>query len=210
MRVCLRTFFHVCERAHVSRAQKRKCEEGVKVVADNSKTDDKESASQNEVLTFFLNLCVFHYIISLAQPASKRAKREDSVECEESNSVERHGETEGKGKREDDGGVVVNGEGEPERSDEGEVMTRKTNKPLTEVKLVVPLYSLPHSSLSLTHSLSLSLSLTHAQPPKRCIDCRQFLDDSSLKVFIGDPENAVSSYLTPQPPLNDCPTLLSL
>ena len=143
---------------------------------------------------------MFHYIISLAQPASKRAKREDSVECEESNSVERHGETEGKGKREDDGGVVVNGEGEPERSDEGEVKTRKTNKPLTEVKLVVPLYSFSLSSLSLTLTLSLSLSLSlslHAQPPKRCIDCRQFLDDSSLKVFIGDPENAVSSYLTP-------------
>ena len=32
---------------------------------------------------------------------------------------------------------------------------------------------------------------THTQPPKRCIDCRQFLDDPSFKVFIGDPENAV-------------------
>lgn len=30
------------------------------------------------------------------------------------------------------------------------------------------------------------------QPPKRCPKCRQFLDDPSLKVFIGDPENAVS------------------
>lgn len=31
------------------------------------------------------------------------------------------------------------------------------------------------------------------QPPRRCQFCRQFLDDPSLRVFLGDPENAVSS-----------------
>jgi hypothetical protein len=34
------------------------------------------------------------------------------------------------------------------------------------------------------------------QPPKRCPKCRQFLDDPSLKVFIGDPENAVRGTTT--------------
>ena len=32
---------------------------------------------------------------------------------------------------------------------------------------------------------------TPPQPPLRCTDCRQFLDDQSIGVFIGDPENAV-------------------
>jgi DNA (cytosine-5)-methyltransferase 1 len=36
----------------------------------------------------------------------------------------------------------------------------------------------------------------HTQPPKRCIDCRQFLDDPSFKVFLGDPENAMEEFIT--------------
>ena len=30
------------------------------------------------------------------------------------------------------------------------------------------------------------------QPPTRCRQCRQLLDDPNLAVFVGDPENAVS------------------
>lgn len=31
-------------------------------------------------------------------------------------------------------------------------------------------------------------------PPPKCQDCRQYLDDSDLKFFQGDPDNAVSVH----------------
>ena len=38
---------------------------------------------------------------------------------------------------------------------------------------------------------SLVIVSCSSQPPQRCSDCKQFLDDKSITIFVGDPENAV-------------------
>ena len=87
-----------------------------------------------------------------------------------------------------------NGEGSDVRNEEASADASRPAKSISEVSVI---HAHTHSqcclvdshALSLTHSLS--HSLTHCQPPKRCSECRQFMDDSSFKVFLGDPENAV-------------------
>ena len=98
------------------------------------------------------------------------------------------GEVESSGSGEGEGGgkvgdTVAGANGEEAREVEGEARTEtnRTRKP-AEVSV---------------HHLSLSCSHGYTQPPRRCLDCRQFLDDSSLKTFLGDPENAVSYTYSP-------------
>lgn len=43
-------------------------------------------------------------------------------------------------------------------------------------------------------SVSYWRALSLKTPPPKCQDCRQYLDDSDLKFFQGDPDNAVSVF----------------
>ena len=105
----------------------------------------------------------------------------------------------GEGSREEGGDV--NSEGAS--SDGGEMKEEKgsvkSEKRCAEVK-------------SMEFTMYVCVEHSPMQPPKRCIDCRQFLDDPSFKVFPGDPENAVrhlhSNSLHPSLPLLVCSLLV--
>ena len=70
-----------------------------------------------------------------------------------------------------------------------------------QVKIEIEVRVLEPSAYVLSIKLFLPPSLLpRPQPPLRCGQCRQFLDDPSLKQFMGDPENAVSVWTQLQPP----------
>ena len=70
-------------------------------------------------------------------------------------------------------------------------------KPVSAAKVM------PYANIKMLYTLSVIVSMAYIffsphplkAPPPKCPDCRQYLDDSDLKLFQGDPDNAVRNHI---------------
>uniref|UniRef100_A0A8C2IQ98 DNA (cytosine-5-)-methyltransferase 1 n=1 Tax=Cyprinus carpio TaxID=7962 RepID=A0A8C2IQ98_CYPCA len=88
------------------------------------------------------------------------------------------------------GGRRSKADSEPKKSPASTRVTRNSGKQPTILSIVVLLCKsdVKWQFCSWAVEIRLSLSLT---PPPKCPDCRQYLDDSDLKFFQGDPDDAL-------------------
>ena len=94
-------------------------------------------------------------------------------------------------------------DGQGEGVDGSSTEEKVDDKCVTPVNTEVRLLHATSLVLALLHISLASLTALSPQPPARCKYCRQYLDDPTLKIHPGDPDDAVSTH-------THCTLLLSI